>query len=121
QIDAARTESPVTQELIERASVPKFIRLEHAAYGLATEAGELLDQLKKHKFYGKPLDFVNLEEEAGDVAWYLALVCNALGVDMQAIMDRNIQKLRTRFPEKFSADGAINRDLDAERKVLEGA
>jgi hypothetical protein len=35
-------------------------------------------------------------------------------------MDRNIAKLRTRYPEKFASDRALNRDLEAERKVLEG-
>ena len=33
-------------------------RFEHAVVGLCTEVGELLDQVKKHKIYGKPFDVV---------------------------------------------------------------
>lgn len=95
-------------------------RLLHAGLGLCTEAGEFLDALKKHLFYGKPLDEVNLKEELGDLLWYMAIAMNALGTDFNLEMDRVIAKLRTRYPEKFSDEAALVRDLDAERKVLEG-
>jgi NTP pyrophosphatase (non-canonical NTP hydrolase) len=42
-------------------------RIEHAIMGLVTEAGELMDAIKKAKIYGKDLDLVNLVEELGDV------------------------------------------------------
>lgn len=35
-------------------------------------------------------------------------------------LDRNIAKLRTRYPEKFTTEAAANRDLAAERVALEG-
>ncbi len=34
-------------------------------------------------------------------------------------LERNIEKLKVRFPEKFTTDNAINRNLEQERKVLE--
>ena len=37
--------------------------LEHMAYGLITESAEIMDALKKHKFYGRELDVRNLKEE----------------------------------------------------------
>lgn len=119
QIDASRTEAPIDAAMIARSSNPDFIRLEHAAYGLAGEVGELIDALKKHKFYGKDLDFTNLLEEGGDLLWYIALLCNTLNVDMQHVMDKNIKKLKARFPDKYNQHDVLNRDLDAERKVLE--
>ena len=94
-------------------------RLMHGAIGVATEAGELLDAIKKHVWYGKPLDWTNIAEECGDLCWYIALICNAGDFSMAEIMERNIAKLRVRYPEKFTEEAALHRDLDAERKVLE--
>ena len=94
-------------------------RIEHAVMGLVTEAGELMDQLKKAKIYRKDLDKVNLIEEAGDVMWYLALLCDELQVDFEDVWDRNIKKLAARYPEKYSQEKAMNRDLKTEREILE--
>jgi NTP pyrophosphatase (non-canonical NTP hydrolase) len=94
-------------------------RIEHAAFGLVTEAGEILDALKKAKFYGKELDTVNLIEEAGDMMWYLAILSDALDVSFEDIWERNIKKLKVRYPEKFTEEKAKKRDLPSERKVLE--
>ena len=94
-------------------------RLLHAGMGMATESGEFLDQLKKHFFYGKPLDTVNLKEEIGDQLWYIAIALDELGSDFQTEMDRVIRKLRTRFPDRFSDESALQRDLEAERSTLE--
>ena len=92
----------------------------HAIMGLVTESAELLDVLKKRHAYGKPLDLVNLREEAGDVLWYLPLLCRALGVSMNDVAALNIEKLRARYPAKFTTAAALNRNLDAERAILEG-
>ena len=91
----------------------------HAAFGLCSEAGELIDQIKRHFFYGKPLDIVNIKEEMGDMFWYLAILADWLECDFSEIMTANIEKLKVRYPEKFSMDKALHRDLNAERKVLE--
>lgn len=91
----------------------------HASMGLVTEAGEFQDMLKKHVFYGKPLDEVNLKEEIGDLLWYCAIALEALDTDFQAVMQTNIDKLKARYPEKFTEEKAENRDLAKERKILE--
>lgn len=95
------------------------IRLLHGVMGLCTEAGEAQDQLKRVIFYGADLDVVNLAEEVGDVLWYCAEILNALDVDMSDVMEKNIAKLRARFPDKFTEGDALNRDLDEEREALE--
>jgi len=120
QEQAHCTEAPVGSDMLLRFSHPKKVRLIHAAMGMCTEAGEFQDQLKRHLFYGKPLDCVNLAEEAADCLWYIALACNALGISMEEIAKRNIEKLRTRYPDKFTEYDAEHRDLAAERKILEG-
>ena len=116
--DALRTESgnfPLDESKYPEGSTDRLL---HAAMGLTTEAGEFLDALKKHLFYGKPLDLVNLREEIGDIMWYLAIACSALGTDFETEQARNIAKLRKRYPEKFDAVQAVERDLAAERAIL---
>jgi NTP pyrophosphatase (non-canonical NTP hydrolase) len=93
----------------------------HMVLGMQTEAAEIADVYKKTIAYKKPLDFVNIKEEVGDLMWYVANLCNMNGWDLREIMATNIAKLEARYPEKFTEEQAINRDLGAERQVLEGA
>jgi NTP pyrophosphatase (non-canonical NTP hydrolase) len=95
------------------------IQLLHAAIGAATEAGELLDAIKKALFYGKTVDEVNFKEEIGDSLWYFAIAIHELDASFEELMGTNIAKLRARYGDKFSAARALKRDLDSERKILE--
>ena len=117
--NAIRTESNDLEGMNKRLCDDGTKRLLHAGIGLATESGEFLDAIKKHVFYGKELDRVNLQEELGDLFWYMAIACDELGIEFEPIMDRNIEKLRARYGEKFSEDRAENRDLEKERQILE--
>jgi NTP pyrophosphatase (non-canonical NTP hydrolase) len=92
----------------------------HMVLGMVTEVGELADVYKKNLAYNKDIDLVNVKEEAGDIFWYLANFCTINGFDIEEILDTNIKKLEARYPDKFSKDKAINRNLGAERKILEG-
>lgn len=93
-------------------------RILHAAIGCVTESGELLDALKKQMYYGRELDIVNVKEEAADILWYLAILFDELGTDFETEQERVINKLKARFPDKFTEEKAFNRDLDKEREVL---
>lgn len=99
------------------AHVNEFIL--HGALGISTEAGEILDAVKKSIFYGKPFDLVNLQEEIGDCLWYLAILAKEAGMSFEDIMAQNIAKLKARYPDKFTEERALNRDLVAERRELE--
>ena len=114
-----RTESPGNSETVARLTEPQTIRLLHAAMGMVTEAAELLDMLKKHIFYGKILDLINAKEEIGDSQWYSGLGIDIIGTTFNEVLTINIEKLRARYPEKFTEEAAINRNLKIERKVLE--
>lgn len=116
--DAIRTE-PNYDLVSERLKDKRTIRLLHAAMGLATEAGEFVDMLKKHIFYGKPIDTVNAIEELGDSTWYERIACDELGIQYIEMMARNVAKLKTRFPEKFTEGLANERDIATERRILE--
>ncbi len=100
---------------------PTQYRLMHAAFGLVTEAMEFLETVSNHILDGVPIDPVNLMEELGDSSWYSAIPMNIFGFTVLQTLTANIDKLRARYPDKFDMEKAINRDLGAERQVLEQA
>lgn len=125
---ALRTNGPDNQGIARRLegeglsgknSHCRFHDLLHASMGLVTEAGEFQDAIKKHLYYGRELDTVNLKEELGDLIWYCAIALEALGTDFESVMQTNIDKLSARYPEKFTEELAENRDLEKERAILE--
>lgn len=81
----------------------------HAAMGLTSEAGEFMDAIKANFAYNKELDVQNLIEELGDILWFTALACNALGVPMSVPAHLCIEKLLIRYPEQFTNEAAIAR------------
>ena len=177
--------------------LPFADHINHMGLGIVGEMGEIVDALKKSHIYGKQLDQVNIVEEVGDVAWYVAGVVqfypnlyNFIGsdelknsinyeklaeakskitrtallntmsaanlvvdmgiladeaggpsdegeevaktlcmflfatavlleVDLSQVFEVNIAKLAKRYGDKYSDYAAINRDIDAERAVLE--
>lgn len=114
---AMATDVPSYDKSISRIiTIPRLI---HAQLGMVTEVGEFTDALKKFIMYGKEIDRVNLLEELGDLEWYIAMALIALGSNHEHIWDRNIAKLKARYPEKFTEHAALNRNLNDERKELE--
>ena len=96
--------------------VPINARLFHSVIGIATESSELLEALKLD---GTPMDTVNMLEEFGDLNWYQAIGIDQAGGSFEQVLERNIAKLKARFPNKFTSEDAINRDLTKERAILE--
>ncbi len=84
--------------------------LTNAVMGLCGESGEACDIVKKHLFHGHELDRAALIKELGDVAWYLAEAAEALDVSLDEVFERNIEKLKKRYPEGFSSERSINRE-----------
>jgi NTP pyrophosphatase (non-canonical NTP hydrolase) len=78
----------------------------HAAVGAAGEAGELLDALKKHWVYNKPLDRENVIEELGDMQFYMMAVQLLLGITSQDILQAHVKKLSIRYPGRTYTDTA---------------
>ena len=91
----------------------------HCIIGMQTELGELADAYKKHIFYGKELDITNVSEEIFDLLWYAVNLARIEKIDLVKGMQNNIAKLKVRFPEKFTEQNAIERNLEAERVELE--
>jgi NTP pyrophosphatase (non-canonical NTP hydrolase) len=92
----------------------------HGVFGVVGETGELIQALTQSVHEKTPVDRVNVIEECGDLLWYIALILRSQGSTFDEAMDKNIAKLRKRFPGQFTSEHALNRDLEAERKILAG-
>lgn len=80
-------------------------------------SSKLADYVKKYIAYGKPIDRKLEERALGGIIYSFQFEdCN---FDFAEDLDRNIKKLQQRFPEKFTTEKALNRDLFAERQILE--
>lgn len=90
-------------------SLSPIQQLENGLMGLNGEAGESIDILKKHLFQGHELDREHIAKELGDVAWYLAVSAEAIGYDLETIMQMNVDKLRARYPEGFDTEHSLYR------------
>jgi len=112
------TENKDYEGMANRLQSHEVVRLLHAAIGLSTEANEILDTLKKHIFYGKELDKLNLKEELGDLYFYGALLHDQLDISLEEVMQSNARKLRVRYGDKFSKDAALNRSIDEELEAV---
>ena len=78
---------------------------------------KLADYVKKFIAYGKEIDR-KLEREALE-AIVVSMSYEDTGFDLEKDLQKNIDKLKQRYPDKFTTENALNRDLDAERKILE--
>jgi NTP pyrophosphatase (non-canonical NTP hydrolase) len=84
-------------------------RLVVSALGLAGEAGEFANLVKKMTAHGHAFDPEALKDELGDVLWYLAEAATAVGLTLEDVASQNVAKLIKRYPEGFSEEHSINR------------
>jgi NTP pyrophosphatase (non-canonical NTP hydrolase) len=84
-------------------------QLANAALGLTGEAGETAELIKKHLFHATPLDRDAVIKELGDCLWYIAAFATVLDIPLSEIAERNIDKLRRRYPEGFDPERSRNR------------
>lgn len=94
--------------------------LDHMALGVAGEAGELVDAIKRHTIYGKPLDIDNVVEEIGDILFYMQGILIALYLDMDMAISANMEKLSKRYSTGRYSDQQANARADKLRKGEEG-
>jgi NTP pyrophosphatase (non-canonical NTP hydrolase) len=89
---------------------PTDAHLVHMAMGVAGEAGELLDAIKKSAIYRKPYDRENILEECGDLLFYIQGVLNYYSVPMEEVIELNRSKLQKRYSEgKYTDTQATTR------------
>lgn len=103
---------------MEIITVSKYLSTDYVA-SLYDSISELQDYIKKYVAYGKEIPKQEEEECLTDIYGLILGLCRHYGLDLEDGLYKNIEKLKKRFPEKFDAHLAINRDVDAERKILE--
>ena len=81
----------------------------NSCLGLSGEVGEFNDMIKKWIFHEKKLDIDHAKKEAGDICWYLAMLCESFGWSLDEIMQMNVDKLKARYPQGFDIEKANNR------------
>ena len=82
----------------------EFSQLLTASIGMQAESGEFSEIIKKIIFQGKSFteeERFHLMRELGDVLWYWVQGCKALGYTPQQVMEENIKKLESRYPNGF--------------------
>lgn len=80
----------------------------HALHGMVGEIGEIHSIYQKF-YQGHDISEDHLKKELGDLLWFIAEYCTALGWELEDIMQMNIDKLRARFPEGFEVDKSLHR------------
>ncbi len=88
---------------------PQQAHLLHMCVGVSGESGELLDAIKKHVIYNKPIDIENVIEELGDLEFYMEGLRQGLGISREETIDANIAKLGVRYAQGYSDKAAQER------------
>lgn len=83
--------------------------LNHAVFGLCSEAGEVSGIMQK-VFQGHKFDKNHIVKELGDCLWMIAEACSALDITFEEVMDQNIEKLKKRYPDGFEEEKSLFRD-----------
>ena len=96
---AARTMNPLMNSLEQE---------KHALHGMVGEIGEL-HSLYQKMYQGHTFDEEHTKKELGDLCWFIAEYCTAKGWSLSDVMQMNIDKLKARYPEGFSADKSLHR------------
>tara|TARA_A100001388_G_C28576036_1_gene406591 strand:+ start:356 stop:697 length:342 start_codon:yes stop_codon:yes gene_type:complete len=93
----------------ETAIYPKEYAVVYPTLGLAGEAGEVADKIKKIiRDKGGEFtqdDRLEIRKELGDVLWYISQICSDLDLGLESIAIANIEKLRVR-KEKGTLSGS---------------
>ena len=97
------------QKLARSTAVyPEEHKVVYPALGLCGEAGEVADKIKKTIRGDSSLDEVsgNIAGELGDVLWYLAILAEDIGFDLEKIAEWNVDKLNRRWRKnQIKGDG----------------
>ena len=94
---------------LESGLAKEYPRILNGLMGLNGEAGEAIDILKKYFYQGHQLDKDHLAKELGDVAWYLAISADAIGYDLETVLQMNVDKLKARYPDGFDSEKSMQR------------
>lgn len=84
-------------------------QLLNCVMGISGESVELLEIMKKYFLQGHDFDKAKVIEELGDIFFYIAGVCTSMGITLEDVASKNIEKLLVRYPDKFTSEDSIRR------------
>jgi NTP pyrophosphatase (non-canonical NTP hydrolase) len=111
-MDADKYQQLSKRTLIDKPTEPfafQIIICSLSVIGIAGEAGEINDLVKKGIFHQHGLDVAEVAEEIGDLMWYVAALCTKLELNLSNILKYNVAKLEKRYPDGFSSEDSRNR------------
>lgn len=100
------------QELAKRTmngELPVYQQRLHALHGMSAEVGEI-HSIHQKVYQGHTPDSSKIMDEVGDLLWFIAEYCTCMGFSLEGVMERNIEKLKKRYPEGFDIDRSVNRE-----------
>ena len=101
------------QEMAKTTAIyDKKQQILYPALGLAGEAGEVANKVKKliRDGYEKNKDYrTEISAEIGDVLWYCAVLADDIGCDLQTIANNNLVKLKDRMDRGVIGGNGDNR------------
>lgn len=106
-----RNISPPENKTVDH--LPDFMAMEL----LIVSVADLTDLVKKYVAYGKEIQRAQEMEAIYDVYSALNLLASVYNLNTDEVRQKNITKLRVRYPEKFTQEAAINRDLEKNVKL----
>lgn len=86
--------------------------------GAIIHAARVIELIKKLTFYGKGYDASILAEHVGQYLLCLFSLCKSHSADPVSLAFANLNKLRVRYPERFTVEDALNRDYKAEAQAV---
>jgi NTP pyrophosphatase (non-canonical NTP hydrolase) len=85
--------------------------LQHLSTALFCKLGKISEPLKKFVYANHELSLLQLEDEIGDLFWYIVNLCSVLEIDIQQVMQSNLDKLARRYPDGYSSEASRNRTM----------
>jgi hypothetical protein len=76
-------------------------RLIQAAFNLCINTGEFANIINQHEFQEQDLNKEQAIRKLGDIRWFLEYSCHVLGVSMEEIEQKNIERVKLKQPEEF--------------------
>lgn len=80
----------------------------HALHGMIGEVGEI-NSIYQKAYQGHNRDYAHIKSEIGDLLWFIAEYCTSCGWDLEDVMQMNIDKLKSRYPEGFEVERSLHR------------
>lgn len=105
--------------VIKQEITPEQANLLHMAVGVSGEAGELLDAIKKHVIYQKPLDVENVKEELGDLLFYMSNLMQSVGLSFEEVLQHNVDKLSVRYSSGKYSNAQAQERADKVSELVE--